>query len=287
LGLFGVNHLLAAIAISNLATLLAAYMLYRLVLSAYGPKAGRWTLLFWLCYPMSFFGSVAYAEAVLALCIVLALGNVMQEHFLCGGFWSALAAATRPTGVALGAAFLPGLCRRNRWWAFAGMALCGASVAIYFGYLGYKFGDPLLYLHSEWVAETSDSNSLNPLVWAKKLLIGVCVAIRLMILREPEFELYSGRLTNPFLYVWILAWLPGVRRLGSEMAWFASALCIMPLATMDTAASLGRYSWLVIPVFIAQGVQLKESKLRFMVLAVSVVVMLWSAALYGGGWVMI
>jgi hypothetical protein len=51
---------------------LALVMLYALVRGDHGPDAARWTLLFLLVYPFALFLGVAYAEALVLLCVVAA-----------------------------------------------------------------------------------------------------------------------------------------------------------------------------------------------------------------------
>jgi hypothetical protein len=60
-------------------------------------------------------------------------------------------------------------------------------------------------------------------------------------------------------------------------------LLALPLST-GTVASLGRYLWVILPVFVMMGESLYKSGWRWPILITSTLGMLWQAFLFGGGW---
>lgn len=288
----GMPTIPAAIFIANLSTLAASMMLYSFVRTTYGESAARWTLLLWLFHPMAFFGSVPYADSLLAICTIAAMQAISRQRHVIAGLWCGIATAVRPPALALVGLFLPSivgksLSTRTRGDAFIGLCLSGVGVALYFLYLGYEFGDPLLYLHTKWYDPPSMSG-LNPLRWLKTLLGGI-VGIFLLIFRHdtPSLELYSGRVADPLLFVWALAWLPAVRRYGTGIWLFTLLACLMPLMSIESTASYGRYMWVVLPIFVAAGDRMGGKVSGWITLTVFAAGQFVLASWFGGGWVVI
>ncbi len=288
----GLPTILSAIVLANLATLAAGCLLYRFASRAYGERSGRWTLLLWSFYPMGFFGSVPYADALLAIGIIGALSAAQQEKYSLAGVWGGIATAVRPPALALAGLFVPALWRmplnRGRILsALVGLALTGAGVAAYFAYLGYAFGDPLLYLHVSWY-DPPKMSGLNPVRWLITLLGGLLQTKNLLTNPDsPPLELYSGRIADPLLYLWALMWLPAIQRLGTGIFLFALVSFLLPLMTLETVASYGRYTWCIIPVFLAAGNKIGGKESGWVTLAIFAAGQFVLAMWFGGGWVVI
>ncbi|MFN0195626.1 MAG: hypothetical protein ACKVT0_02700 [Planctomycetaceae bacterium] len=282
----------SAILLSNLATLAAGCLLYRYASRVFGEPSARWTLLLWQFYPMGFFGSVPYADPFLAIGIIGALSAAQQENYRLAGVWGGIATAFRPPAVALAGLFIPVL--SSRPWnrdkavrAFVGLALTGVGVAAYFAYLGYVFGDPLLYLHVSWY-DPPKMSGLNPVRWLITLLAGVLNVIKLLTNSDsPPLELYSGRIADPLLYLWALMWLPSIRKLGTGVLLFAMVSFLLPLMTLETVASYGRYIWCIIPVFLVAGNKIGGKESGWVTLVIFAAGQFVLAMWFGGGWVVI
>jgi len=61
------------------------------------------------------------------------------------------------------------------------------------------------------------------------------------------------------------------------------AMLLLPMAT-GTLASLGRYVWVLLPVFMVQGAWLQSRGSRWLVVLLSLIMLIWQSFLYGGGW---
>ncbi|MDA0834044.1 MAG: mannosyltransferase family protein [Planctomycetota bacterium] len=288
----GVPTIPAAILLANLGTLVASCMLYTFARRNYGEPAARWSLLLWLFHPMGFFGSVPYADAFLAICTIAAMQAVTQQRHVLAGLWCGIATAVRPPALALAGLFIPTILgrhqsTRSRLNAFIGLCLSGVGIALFFAYLGYAFGDPLLYLHTKWYDPPSMSG-LNPLRWLRTIAGGI-IGIFLLLFRSdtPSLELYSGRVADPLLFVWALAWLPTVRRLGPGIWMFTLLACLMPLMSIESTASYGRYMWAVMPIFLAAGTKLANRPIGWITLTLFAAGQFILALWFGGGWVVI
>ncbi|MEX0728516.1 MAG: mannosyltransferase family protein [Planctomycetaceae bacterium] len=292
LSFLGAPTIPAAILLANLGTLAASCLFYHFVRRTYGEPAARWSLLFWLFHPMGFFGSVPYADSFLAVCTIAAMNAVTQQRHLLAGLWCGIATAVRPPALALAGLFLPAIVGKSqstktRTNSFVGMCLSGLGIAMYFAYLGYEFGDPLLYLHTKWYDPPSMSG-LNPLRWLKTIAGGI-IGVFLLLFRPetPPLELYSGRVADPLLFVWALAWLPAVRRFGAGIWFFTILACLMPLMSIESTASYGRYMWVVMPVFLAASTKLAGKPSGWATLIFFAAGQFMLAMWFGGGWVVI
>ncbi len=278
----GVNPLLGALLIANLATLATACLLYRVVARRAGLPAARWSLALWLVFPSALFGCVPYADSLLSLIGLLSTARLLENRCLAAGAWAGLASAVRPSGLALAASFVPAVFSRRWLSAIGGGILAIGGVVAFFGYLGWMSGDPWLYPHviRSWRTE---GTTLNPLAWAASVILGLAQAAALVLRGGSPLQVYSGRVTDPLLLVWALALLPAVRRLGWGVLFGALVMLLLPISASGTI-SIGRYVWAVMPVFIAAGSSLAQSRWRWPTLLAFSVGLVWLSFLYGGGW---
>ena len=280
----GVPLVLASLLVVNGLMLVATCLLYRLVVRRSGVAAARWTLACWLTFPSAFFGVVPYSEAVLAVLSVLAMQALLDQKYISSGLWCGLASALKNQGVILGGAMLvPFLTGPRRIRALIGMACSGLGLLAYMAYLNHQYGDPFLFVTIQKAWRPRLGNP-NPLVWFQGLVNSTLHS--LVVLGNPKshpFLFYSGRLLDPWLGWWVLCWLPYVRRLHCGLLLSSAVMILLPMST-GTIASLGRYVWIILPVFVVMGERLSKSGWRWPVVMASTCGLLWQAFLYGGGW---
>lgn len=282
LSAIGLNSILAGLLIAQVASLAASCLLYRLTQRHYGVSSARWATGLWNCFPAAMFGCVPYADSLLALLSILSLGALLDRKDVVCGWWNGLASAVRPPGLFLGISLSPGLFSRRWAAALLGGVLSALGTAAYFAYLGSVTGDPLYYLQmgALW---RDDERSANPLAWGLRVLKLLAYYGRVLWRGEPTFEYRSSHVFEPFLFVWTLFYLPGVRRLGWGvlLASILPALSILPTGSL---AGMMRYTWAVTPLFVVAGTSLATSRLRWPTLLVWGALLVRLAFLYGGGW---
>ena len=279
----GIHPILGGLLIANSVMLLATCLFYRLAVEQFGANSARWTLWLWLSFPTSFFGTVPYSEPLMMLLSVLSMRAFLQQKYVASGLLAGVASALRNQGVLLGSALLvPFFCGPKRFRALIGGLCSGLGLLIYMGYLWSEFGDPLYFLQAQKVWRPAIDDA-NPLLFAKKYMISLLHSLYLAINGGPPLEYYSGRLCDPWLGLWVLIWLPAVWKWNRGLFVVALSMIALPFAT-GTAASLGRYVWAILPVFLVMGHQLRQSRLRWLILTVSLGLLMWQAYLYGGGW---
>jgi hypothetical protein len=284
LGLIRLPPIVAALLIANGALLIATCLLYRLVARRSGASAARWTLGFWLSFPTAFFGIVPYSEALMCLLTILAMQALLDGKNVSTGLWCGLASALKNQGVILGGSLVvPLLTGPRRLRAAIGLGCCVLGLLAYMAFLKDRYHDPLLFvaIQKQWRPNLGNN---NPLSW---MLVLIQSAIRSLILildsRSLKIEFYGGRLLDPWLGLWIMAWLPAVRKLHYGLLLSSVVMVALPLST-GTVASLGRYVWVILPVFVVMGESLCKSRWRWPILITSILGLLWQSFLFGGGW---
>ncbi|MGH2704478.1 MAG: mannosyltransferase family protein [Actinomycetota bacterium] len=142
----GLRHLVAALIVSNLAGVIAALLLWRLV-ERIGDRdwADRSVALFGV-FPGALVLSMVYAEPLL---LALALGCLLAllgRRWYAAGILAALGTAARPNGLALvaacAAAAAPAVLRDRNWRALAAPALAPLGGLAYLAYLWRHTGEP-------------------------------------------------------------------------------------------------------------------------------------------------
>jgi hypothetical protein len=102
----GQGSLLLGLAVSGACFVAALTVLHRLTELELGTGAARWTLLAVALFPMSFFFSAVYSEALFLLLSVSAFYAARTDHWAWAGVFGALGAATRSAGVLLAVALI-------------------------------------------------------------------------------------------------------------------------------------------------------------------------------------
>ncbi|MCB0077429.1 MAG: hypothetical protein KDD73_08370 [Anaerolineales bacterium] len=162
--LFGGDLLVSGIVISNLALLLSAILLYRLVTQEFDePTAGR-SVWYLLIFPTAFFGSAIYSESLFLLAAIGAFYSARRNAWAWALLCGLLGTATRFVGITLLPTLLllwwqqrrhpdPAL-RAPRW---AWVTPMGAALGLlgYMAFLGWRFGDPLAFVHASAVWQRS------------------------------------------------------------------------------------------------------------------------------------
>lgn len=284
LSFLGLHPILGALLIANGAMLLVTCLLYRLVARRSGIAAARWTLALWLSFPAALFGVVPYSESLMALFTVLAMQTLLDGKYVSTGLWCGLASALRNQGVILGGALVvPFLTGPRRLRAAVGLACSVLGLVAYMKFLESQFGDPFLFvaIQKQWRPNLGNN---NPISWMYALIQSSLHSVSLVFsAKSLKIEYCSARVLDPWLGWWILAWLPAVRKLHWGLLLSSAVMLALPLST-GTVASLGRYVWVILPVFIVMGESLYKSGWRWPILITSTLGLLWQSFLFGGGW---
>jgi hypothetical protein len=151
----------AGILLSNLFLLLAAMLLYRLAEVEFGQAVAGRAVWFLLIFPMSFFGSAIYSEALFLLCTIGAFYAARRQRWGWAGLLGMAAALTRLVGVIMAPVLVaewwmqqrdvarsgdrPQRGDAKRWRGLAAAAMVPLGTLAYMLYLQATFGDPLAF----------------------------------------------------------------------------------------------------------------------------------------------
>ncbi len=221
-----------------------------------GAQDGELALRFLLLWPFAYylFGAV-YSDALFLLLALGAFYSLEKDRLYLAVFLGALATATRPLAPALVTGLLVRQLERARQRE-GGIRprdflplLSAAGLLLYMAFLHHRFGDALLWLHTQ-------------AGWGQTP--GVASWLKLSFFREASAETLALGLAHAALILGLLAalWLVR-RRLGlGYFAYGAIALC-MPLLSSRDFIGLGRYSLACFPAFFALGeLTAKRPRLR-------------------------
>lgn len=216
LGTFELTRALAGVTLSNLAFLLALYLLYRLTRLDFTEETARCTLWVAAFYPTAAFFGAVYTESLFFFLLLLTFYAARQRRWAAAGVWGLLAGATRnPAPVLFASLLLEYLhssgyrIKRSRLRDLLPLSLALVGFAIFNLYLYWRFGDPLLtivshkYYHRAaltwpWEPVAQDAlnlfrgKNLNPVVPLNLLFIGLFCYWALQRLFRPSYLLLTG-----------------------------------------------------------------------------------------------
>ena len=258
------SDLVAGLIVSLVALLAALVALHRLVALDFGDRVARGAVLAVAFFPMSFFLSAVYSEALYLALSVGAFLAARQNAWAWAGALGGCAAATRSAGLVL---LLPLFVI---WWRCSGRRLADLAwlALVPAGLLGYVAGlwvaglDPLAPFDAQevWFREFAGpflgawDGAVAAWQGARQLLSGA---------REPVYFTAAGG--DPFvvarhnleLFAWLVLLVPAVvgvlRRLPSEYGAYVVAALALPLSYPvgpQPLMSLPRFACVLFPLAI-------------------------------------
>lgn len=239
----------AGVLVSNIATLIAFLLLYRLVLLDKSRDVGRKSIWLLAFFPTSFFLSVIYTEGLFLMLTVAAFYAARRRAWLAAGLLGALSAVTRTIGVLLVAPLLFEWWQHKprRWPILALLTLIPLGLALYLLFLDAHFGNPLIFVDAQ--AGWGRSSSLMEFV------------ARFQELSSGEVGLERiARSAIDFLFVALggLVLLVMIRKLRPSYIIYAAYCFLIPLATLQVL-SMPRLLIVIFPIFIALAIYLRPA----------------------------
>ncbi|CAB4323963.1 unannotated protein [freshwater metagenome] len=255
------------------------------------------TVALFLVYPYGYYqyGAV-YADALFVAVTIGAFLLVERDRLFWAGVVGIVATAARPAGVVVAVALvlrvieLRNLARAERsqqqlslWkrldprvlqWRDSPVFLAFCGVGAWSAFLGFRFGDPLLFA----TVESTWGQGAGPSTWLKFRIFEE--------LRDRPLEAGTiGHVVQGLLLIGALALVPRiVRRFGWAYALFTLGVIGLALVGTKDFQSSGRYLIGAFPCFAVLGELLAaRPPLRFVVLVLSLVALAVMAVAYGRG----
>jgi len=228
----GGNYLLAGLFISNICFFASLFLLYKLVRLDFSDKTARWTVVFLILFPTSFFFGAVYTESLFLMLVLFSFWAARTNRWWLAGIAGLLASGTRFVGIFLLPALflLPVLlfeCVKQvqdkktkviKLLAFrlfdrkmpGGLGVCHSffyllmiplGLIIYMVYLSNTTGDPLNFIHSQSIWQRESFVILPQVFWRylkKVFLYIVCLVGIFTAYFYRHFFIYAQVRTGDF-----------------------------------------------------------------------------------------
>jgi hypothetical protein len=250
---------LSALVVSNLSLLVACVMLYRYLVRQYDQTVATRSLVLMLCYPYAFIFSAGYTESLFLLGVVGAFYFSRSNRWLLASLFAAIAGATRLVGFLVVIPVFFSYMQRRQWRLRAiradilllGVGLMGTGG--YMLFLHREFGEPLMFLRTQWVPGWGDRPNLSAAV--------------ALFHRMGELELVlRGKFDSIYLMNGVLGVLAlvlcvgGIRKLGLATTLWAAGSMVISLRLWTAA---GRYSAVVWPIFVVIALMTRKREIAY------------------------
>ncbi len=238
------DPLVAAIAVSTVASLFVAPLLARLVALDFDVAVGRRAAIFLLIFPTAYFLHIGYTES---LFLALVLGSFLAartNRWWLAGLLGALATLTHVNGLvlvpALAAEALLAWWPDRRWrWRWLGIAIVPLGFAGYLALNQAVYGDPLAFLaiqREHWF------KSLSP-PW-----VGIGGVITSILTRPPDDAFMLGWMELGFIGLGLVATVVAALRFRPSWAvWMAGNWLL--ITSTSFVLSVPRYTLVLFPLF--------------------------------------
>jgi hypothetical protein len=204
----------AGLALSAVASLVAAAGIYRVGEHLHGARVGFVLVCLWSSLPVSMVQSMAYSESLFTALVAWSLYALLVRRYLAAGALAMLAGLTRPLGAALVAAVMvstlawlvqergggpvpDGSLSRRR--AAMGALLAPLGLLAYLGYVGWAERRPLGYLNAAERWGNGVDGGRRFLAWtlamldSTRMLLGVAVVLGLVLLGAAAWNTRPSR----------------------------------------------------------------------------------------------
>lgn len=260
--LFLGNDSVALLVMANASSLVAAVLLRRLVLLEKGDeRLAERAVWLTVLFPAAFVLAWAYAEGLALMLVVGAFLALRTKRWELAGVLGLLAALTRPTGVLLAAPMaieaMPGFFRASMTDRFSRLLAVLAPVAglaLYLGWVGRRFGDPLLPFS---VQNDLRGNHVDPI---SRVVRGIAD------LFGPER--FGDGLHAPFAVLLVVLVVVCLRRWPLSYGVFAGLVVIAALSA-DNLNSIERYGLSAFPLLLALASITDRPRVERLALAIS------------------
>lgn len=275
------NYLVAAIAISNTAYVLALTCLYKLTSEMFSTRTARRSALYLSVFPTSFFLIAPYSESLFLLLAVAAFYYLARKRWLLVGFLGFLAVLTRLPGLALFPPLLYEYLRqrdyrmRDFYRDLTGLLLIPFGAALYLCLRYLIGGTPLL--------PTSE-----PKLFARLAPPWENLTYAIRTLASGSFhqaDLFNLVFTIVFVALLVFSWK---RFPLSYHIYTIGALILLTIRLVETQPlnSMSRYALALFPVFMYLGTLGRSPRVHRCILYPSVALLLYLSGQFAmWGWV--
>lgn len=250
------DYVLSGLLVAHTSLLVALYFLYKLIKLDYSEKIAKNTLVLLLLFPTSFFFTCFYSESFFLLEVVLAFYFARTGKWFWAALWTALATATRITGVFMVPALVieyflayklnivSAIKSRNFIW----ILLSPIGLLLYMYYLWVANSDPLYFAHVMPIYGMH--RQMNHIVLLYQVFYRYIKMVIFMKHQDPLFFVVFLELLTGILFTGLSLLSFKIQRLS--YAFFLSASFLLP-TLLGTFSSVPRYVIVLFPAFMLLG----------------------------------
>ena len=268
------DRIIIGLLISNLAFIAGLHLLTKYFNKQ---KNIHWLILFILAFPTSYYFGALYTESLFFLLVIASLFFLKKDNWLLVFIFSFLASLTRLQGILLliplGIKLIPGLKNTinksrdlNKLLTLLGPIL---GIGCYMIFLGYRFGQPLMFLTSHRVFGQSRVNRFIPLpqVYYRYLKI-IITANHDFAYYRAIFEVVSFTIVAAVLFYLLYQLYKKGKILSSQsgLVLFSIAYLLMPTVS-GTFLSMPRMVIIALPFFLFLA-DIKNRNLKILILLI-------------------
>lgn len=270
------SYFYSGVVISNLFFLVSLFLFYKLMRLDFKKNITRWSIIFLLVFPTSFYFGAIYTESLFLLLAVSSIYLIRKKRFFWGAVLISLATATRIFGILLIPLYLIEAFKNKRKLNFLWVFITPLGILAYMFFLKTQFGNPFYFLTVQpmFGAERSSGEIiLLPQVIYRYMKIFLAVDIFSLSFFNAllEFLFTLGPLTLLILFF---------KKMRLSYWLFSIISLLLPTLT-GTFSSMPRYallSFLLIPYI------LQKVKSKFLLMTLSGVVGIILIALFVRGY---
>ncbi|NMC36424.1 hypothetical protein GYA49_05270 [Candidatus Beckwithbacteria bacterium] len=280
-----VNKLFVALLISHICFVLALGMFYKLLRLDYSKKIAKWSLVFLIYFPTSFYFLSAYTESLFLLLLLSSFYFLRTKDYAKMGIGGIAVTLTRITGIFIVPAFFYELWEKVKSKSLSQKLILVWTLVPSLGLLAYmyflqsKFGDALLFAHVQEGfgagRETDKFVLLYQVLWRY---------IRMIFTVEKHSWLYFTiwlEFLSSLSFIGLLIW-GYIKKIRLSYLIFASLSLLLPTLT-GTFSSMPRYVLMLFPGFIVLGM-VKNKAIKYGLLGLFAVLLLLCTALFTRGY---
>ncbi len=283
---FSPNNLLLAtisgILISNLAWLVALYVFYKLLRIDYDYQFSIGVIICLLVFPTSFYFNAVYSESVFFLLTLLTFYFYRKEKYFYSGIIGMLASATRVFGIIIFFSILAeALINRKKLKKIYPIFLMPLGILSYMIFLWLKIGDPLAFYNLQLIVGEQHQRGivLLPQVWYRYIKILGTINPFNLATQSVLLELLVG------IAFFILPIYGYFKKIKLSYLFFAFFSFLAP-TIQGSFSSSPRYVIVLFPMFVSLYFLVNKLALplRIMVMILSIIALLFEAALFLRGY---
>ncbi len=283
----GISYISSGIVLSNIVFFLLLLALFKWSKKLLNKKNAKWTLIFYLSFPMAFFLQCLYTEGLFILLVIFSLFLSDQKKYFLAFLIAGIASGTRVVGIfLLPTILIPMIYSRRKKISMQFMlqvtcyVLVGATgLAGYIWYLGSKYKDPFLFLHTQ--SAFGANRSTSELVFLPQVLFRY---LKILFTVDPStltFWISASELA--FLFLGISLCIAAFKtKIPKQYVIFSLVLIIFPTLT-GTLSSIPRYTLAAVVIPMVFVFLIKKTKMKvFFVLLMLLLQFVFASLFYAG-----